>query len=102
MRQYRPDAAELARTVARFLKSLEPKLDDGDRYQALVCGHLLGMLSRELEGAPLADVDEVALASAIRGGACDAEWDATFDSILKRTIERVRIAKPDHLPPEHR
>ncbi|MDX2274566.1 MAG: hypothetical protein NW206_03875 [Hyphomonadaceae bacterium] len=102
MRQYRPDAAELARTVARFLKSLEPKLDEGDRYQALVCGHLLGILSRELEAVALPDEDEAALAAAIRSGARDANWDATFEAVLARTIERVRVAKPDHLAPEHR
>lgn len=102
MRQYRPDAAELARAVARFLKALEPKLDDGDRYQALVCGHLLAMIARESEGAPLADEDEAALAAAIRSGARDGDWEATFESVLARTIERLRVTKPDHLAPEHR
>lgn len=102
MHQYRPDSADLARTVARFLKTLEPKLDDSDRYQALVCGHLLAMLARELDGPPLADEDEAALAAAIRSGARDGDWDTTFESVLARTIERLRVAKPDHLAPEHR
>ncbi|OCC23552.1 aminoglycoside phosphotransferase [Croceicoccus estronivorus] len=101
MRDYRPTSADLLATVADFLGRIGPKLDSGDRYEALVCNHLLGMVRRELEMGPLDDVDEQALARAIRSGQCDDDWDATFATVLARTIERVRRVKPDHLLPEH-
>ena len=101
MRHYRPTTADLVAIVTDFLKDIGPKLDSGDRYQALVCTHVLGMVERELKGDPLPDLDEAALAAAIRAGECDADWDATFATVLDRTIARVALVKPDHLAPEH-
>ncbi|AGH48673.1 aminoglycoside phosphotransferase [Sphingomonas sp. MM-1] len=102
MRHYRPSTADLVDVVADFLKGIGPRLDGGDRYQALVCTHILAMVERELRGEPLADEDEAALAAAIRRGDRDGDWDAVFAHVLDRTIARVAIAKPDHLAPEHR
>lgn len=102
MHHYRPATADLVDVVADFLKSVGPKLDGGDRYQALVCTHILGMVARELQAEPLPDMDEAALATAIRSGAHDADWDATFDLVLDRIVDRLRLTKPDHLAPEHR
>lgn len=102
MRHYRPATADLVSVVADFLKEIGPKLDSGDRYQALVCTHVLGLVERELRSEPLPDMDEAALAAAIRDGAHDADWDATFAAVLDRTIARLRLTKPDHLVPEHR
>ena len=101
MRDYRPDTADLLATVSDFLDRIGPDLPSGDRYQALVCQHLLGMVRREIEQGPLPDEDEPALARAIRRGACDAEWDAVFARVLARTVARVERVKPDHLAPEH-
>lgn len=101
MRDYRPDTADLLATVSDFLDRIGPGLSSGDRYQALVCQHLLGMVRHEIEQGPLPDEDEPALARAIRQGACDAEWDAVFAKVLARTMDRVRRVKPDHLAPEH-
>lgn len=99
MRNYRPDTAELVRTVAEFLGRLAPTLGERDRYEALVCSHILSMIERELAADPLADLDEVSLAAAIRRGAYDDDWEAVLAATLERTIERVRLAKPDHLVP---
>ena len=101
-RHYRPSTADLVGTVTTFLRELGPKLDSGDRYQALVCGHILAMVERELRGEPLADQDEAALVAAIRAGERDADWDEIFTAVLDRTIARIALAKPDHLAPEHR
>lgn len=102
MRHYRPSTPDLIRVVGDFLEQVGPRLDSGDRYQALVCRHILGMVERELAGEPLADLDDAALAAAIRAGDHDADWDATFATVLDRTVQRLRITKPDHLAPEHR
>ncbi|WP_380878046.1 hypothetical protein ACFB49_15310 [Sphingomonas sp. DBB INV C78] len=102
MRHYRPSTADLIGTVSEFLRNLGPKLDSGDRYQSLVCTHILGMVERELRGEPLTDQDEAALAAAIRAGDHDGDWDEIFSAVLDRTVARVALAKPDHLAPEHR
>lgn len=101
MRHYRPSTPDLVRVVADFLEQIGPKLESGDRYQSLVCRHILGMVERELAGPPFADLDEAALAAAIRAGDHDADWGATFATVLQRTIDRLKITKPDHLAPEH-
>lgn len=102
MRHYRPSTADLLSAVSDFLRELGPRLESGDRYQSLVCTHILTMVERELRGEPLTDEDEAALVAAIRTGDHDGDWDATFARILNRTVARVAIAKPDHLAPEHR
>ena len=99
---YRPSTADLLHTVGEFLGEIGPKLESGDRYTALVCSHILAMVERELLGEPLEPIDEAALAAAIRAGEHDADWDATFDTILWRTIARVAVVKPDHLAEQHR
>lgn len=99
---YRPSTADLVHTVADFLAEIGPKLESGDRYTALVCTHILAMVEREIVGDPLEPLDEVALAAAIRAGHHDADWHTTFDAILKRTISRVALVKPDHLTVKHR
>jgi Domain of unknown function (DUF6285) len=99
---YRPSTANLLHTVGEFLAEIGPKLESGDRYTALVCAHILAMVERELLGAPLEPIDEAALAAAIRTGKHDADWGATFDAVLRRTIARVALVKPDHLAPQHR
>jgi hypothetical protein len=99
---YRPTTADLLRTVAEFLTDVGPKLDSGDRYTALVCTHILAMVERELLGTKLEPLDEAGLAAAIRAGAHDEDWEATFEAILHRTIARVALVKPDHLAEKHR
>jgi hypothetical protein len=100
MRNYDPPTPELVRVVAEFLERVGPSLDSGQRYEALVCVYLLRMVERELETGPPADRDEQALAAAIRAGEHDANWVATLEQVLDRTIERVRLTKPDHLAEE--
>jgi hypothetical protein len=99
---YRPSTADLVHTVADFLDEIGPALNSGDRYTALVCKHILAMVERELLSAPLAPLDEAALAAAIRAGRHDATWDATFDALMQRTVVRVALVKPDHLATKHR
>lgn len=101
MRNHRPASSDLVATVSDFLADIGEKLEPGDRYQALICRHLLAMVRRELEGAVLADIDEARLAAEIRAGARDESWDATFAEILERTIARVVIARPEHLAARH-
>jgi hypothetical protein len=99
---FRPSTADLVHTVADFLDEISPALNSGDRYTALVCKHILAMVERELLSAPLAPLDEAALAAAIRAGRHDTTWNSTFDAILQRTVARVALVKPDHLAAKHR
>jgi hypothetical protein len=102
MRHHRPDASELLRTVASHLHALRERLDHGDRYQLIVCGHILDLVAREIEAPPLAEMDEAKLVAEIRTGARDETWGATFDLIMHRTIARLAVVRPEHLAPEHR
>lgn len=101
MRHYAPATPELLAAVAEFIEQIETRLDSGERYHALVCRHLLAMVQRELTEEPLPDEDEAALAAAIRAGGHDGEEETLLDTLLARTIDRVRITKPDHLVAGH-
>jgi len=96
---YRPGSADLLRTVADFLTQIGPTLNPGDRYSALVCGHILAMLERELTHPRLPPLDEAALVAAIRNGHYDDDvaWAGLAETILQRTVARVRVVKPEHL-----
>ena len=100
---YRPTSADLLQTVSDFLTGIGPKLDAGDRYSALVCSHILAMLAREVAGPALPPMDEAQLAASIRAGHFDREesWNDIMETILQRTIARVRVVKPDHLAEAH-
>jgi hypothetical protein len=102
MRHHRPDAPELLRTVATYLNGLKDRVEDGDRYNLIVCEHIVTLVMRELEAEPLADVDEAALVVAIRSGGRDDDWAKTFNEVLGRTIARLKVVRPEHLTPEHR
>jgi len=95
MASYRPDTPNLLHTVADFLARITPALDAGDRYQALVCQHILALIAREITTPP--PEDDPALAAAIRAGAHDASWDALLEDLLTQAKARVAIVKPDHL-----
>jgi hypothetical protein len=100
---YRPTNADLLRTVSDFLSGIGPRLGAGDRYSALVCSHILDMLAREAAGPALPPMDEAQLAANIRAGHFDREesWNEIMETILQRTIARVRMVKPDHLADMH-
>src|SRR5690242_2436908 len=101
MRHYAPATPELLAAVAEFLDDVAPRLDAGDRYNALVCRHLLAMVGRELEAPALEDWDEAGLAAAIRAGAHDAAEGELLQTLMDRIVARVRLAKPDHLAARH-
>ncbi len=102
MRHYAPATPDLLAAVAEFIEQIEPRLDSGERYHALVCRHLLAMVQRELAAEPLSGEDEAGLAAAIRAGGHDGEELAVLETLLARSIARVRITKPDHLAARHR
>jgi len=105
MRPYRPDDANLLATVSDFLAKIAPQLNPGDRYQALVCQHILATLGRSADAAAAAGSPSdtgAALAAAIRAGAHDAAWDDLLDQLLRDAIARVALVKPDHLAAHHR
>jgi len=102
MRQYRPDAANLVSTVAAFLERIGPKLESGDRYEALVCRHILTMVERELTAPAEAERDDAAFVRAIRAGEFDGAWERLVEDLLAESVARVMIVKPDHLAEKHR
>lgn len=97
---YRPDDADLLRTVADFLAGIAPGLSSEARYQALVCQHILAMLARAAELRPPEDHTPArVLAAEIRAGAHDAHWETLLARLLEDATARLALIKPDHIAP---
>lgn len=120
MSQDLPTLPDLLRVVRDFIEGVKDEVPDKDRYHALCCIHLLAIAERELtQGARLeaAETDALnaflgkshdpgdalrAFASGLRAGRFDDQWEAATDLVLRTVIDKVMIAKPDHLHPMHR
>jgi hypothetical protein len=118
--QYRPDINNILLTVQKFINETTPKLQGETKYHAIVASYLLGIAERELRLAPGFDKQEVAklsdvlktsgslqdlhktLATGVRAGAYDKDWDALLDTVLAQTISDVSVVRPDHMAPQHR
>lgn len=108
-----PDLPEILRTVREFVDEITDRLGGLDRYHALCATYLLSVAERELaEGAAVDQAeqaafsrwsgDPAALATRIRSGALDDEWEQLFPLLLDHVVNKVRISKPEHLHPMHR
>ncbi|MGH8595195.1 MAG: DUF6285 domain-containing protein [Gammaproteobacteria bacterium] len=116
--QDQPALRDLLAVVGEFLGNIVDRVPDRDRYHALCCAYLIGVVDRELahdgardlahriktfNGGQRALPEAIrALAAEIRSGDCDGRWDETFAIVLEHVIEKVRVSKPEHLDPLHR
>ncbi len=117
-----PELPEMIATVREFIADVTPQLGGLDRYHALCAQFLLDATLRELAawapgetaddrrlrgllGAPAAQpMNEVMveLCRAIRAGRFDDDLDALRETLTAHVVDKVRVAKPAVLAPEHR
>jgi len=106
----RPTAAELVEAVREYLDVLMERSDDGDRFEARVARNALGIAERELRFGPslaashaerlagLGFTDDAALATALRSGALDDEWESVAPALAASARDQLLVANPAYLP----
>jgi aminoglycoside phosphotransferase (APT) family kinase protein len=112
----RPSAVELIEAVREYLEQIETESSAsqggkaGARFTARVARNVLSMVERELQWGPLLAhahqlrleafgfSDDRSLASAIRSGACDAEWTAVGQALAGAARDQLLVANPSYLP----
>jgi aminoglycoside phosphotransferase (APT) family kinase protein len=106
----RPTAAELVEAVGEYLNDVMERNEGGARFEARVARNALAVAERELRlGPALADAhaarlaglgftDDAALASALRAGALDAEWEAIARVLAASARDQLLVANPSYLP----
>lgn len=108
--QDRPDAANILRTVADFLSTLQPKLQGEDKYHTQVSVYLLGIVARELSSHAALPAAAAALqaeilagsgadptawlARQIRSGALDDRFADVLTLLLAAGDARAGIVRP--------
>jgi aminoglycoside phosphotransferase (APT) family kinase protein len=107
----RPTAAELVEAVREYLHGLMERSADGARFEARVARNALGMAERELRLGPavtaahaarlseLGFADDVALATALRSGALDDDWESVAPMLAASARDQLLVANPTYLPP---
>ena len=104
-----PTAAELVEAVREFLERDVMEATDGRvRFHNRVAINALRMVERELDLGPdqaaahqvrlaaLGYSDEAALASAIRAGELDDQYEEVKAAITETVLDRLRVANPDY------
>jgi aminoglycoside phosphotransferase (APT) family kinase protein len=106
----RPTAAELVEAVGEYLDDVMEGSGDGARFRARVARNALGIAERELRlGPALADAhaarlaglgfsDDAELATSLRSGALDAEWEAIAPVLAASARDQLLVANPSYLP----
>ena len=117
-----PELPEMITTVREFIADITPQLDGLDRYHGLCAQFLLDATLRELAAwAPRETADDrrlrgllgapaeqpmsdvmVELCRAIRAGRFDDDLDTLGETLTAHVVDKVRVAKPAVLAPEHR
>ena len=99
-----------SRRWREYLDDVMERSEDGARFEARVARNALGIVERELRlGPALADAhaarlaglgftDDAALASALRSGALDAEWEAIAPVLAASARDQLLVANPAYLP----
>jgi hypothetical protein len=106
----RPTAAELVEAVREYLDALLERSADGARFEARVARNALGIAERELllgpafataHAARLAGLgfgSDAALATALRSGALDGEWESIAPALAASARDQLLVANPAYLP----
>lgn len=108
MSQDQPSLLEILKVVREYLDEIKDVVPEKDRYHALCCSYLLAVAEREVASGTLAESRDVRereiaeLATRLRAGRCDDDWDRTFSLVMQQVIDKVKVSKPDHLDPLHR
>ena len=117
-----PELPEMIATVREFIADITPQLRGLDRYHGLCAQFLLDATLRELAAwAPRETADDrrlrgllgapaeqpmndvmVELCRAIRAGRFDDDLEALRETLTAHVVDKVRVAKPGVLAPEHR
>jgi hypothetical protein len=105
----RPDPSELVQAVREFLERDVMAATEGRvQFHTRVAVNALGMVERELQRGPLADLKDAeraaerALATQIRRGALDDRLDAVRAEIRATVREKLLVANPGYLPESER
>jgi len=120
MAQDRPDAAELVQAIREFLEGDVMAATTGRvQFHTRVAINALGMIERELTEGPVLVAAERAratallghdgdvrqlereLAARIRDGSLDDRLAAVRDHVRATVREKLLVANPGYLPPEH-
>ena len=112
MNRDQPGVEEILVTVREFIEDITEKLEGIDRYHAMCASYLLSVAQREVTQGAAVDASDAAalaglpqdageLASRLRQGEFDAQWDTLLPRMLEHVINKVRISKPEHLHPMH-
>jgi hypothetical protein len=106
----RPTAAELVEAVGEYLNDMMERNEGGARFEARVARNALAVAERELRFGPaLADAhaarlaglgftDDAALATALRAGELDEEWEAIARVLAVSARDQLLVANPSYLP----
>ena len=106
----RPTAAELVEAVREYLDAELERGVDGARFERRVARNALGIAERELVLGPtlaaahaarlaaLGFAGDGALASALRSGALDDEWDSVAPALAASARDQLLVANPAYLP----
>jgi hypothetical protein len=106
----RPTAAELVEAVGEYLNDMMERNEGGARFEARVARNALAVAERELRFGPaLADAhaarlaglgftDDAALATALRAGELDEEWEAIARALAVSARDQLLVANPSYLP----
>lgn len=107
-----PSMRELVQAVREFLEAdVLPAVEGRVRFHARVAINVLGMVERELELGHtqarehfgrlvrLGYGDDAALASAIRAGGFDDDYELLKTSLLEAVEAKLQVANPGYLEP---
>ena len=106
----RPTAAELVEAVREYLDGVMERSEGGAGFEARVARNALGIAERELRLGPalaaahaprvaaLGFADDAALATALRSGVLDDDWESVAPALAAAARDQLLVANPAYLP----
>jgi hypothetical protein len=107
----RPTAAELVEAVREYLEGVMDRGAGGAAFEARVARNALAIVEREDRLGPtlaaahaervraLGFRDDAGLATAIRAGHLDADWETVAGVLAASARDQLLVAHPSYLPP---
>jgi aminoglycoside phosphotransferase (APT) family kinase protein len=106
----RPTVAELVEAVREYLDGVMERSEDDARFETRVARNALAIAERELVLGPalaaahaarlagLGFPNDAALATALRSGALDEEWESLAPVLAASARDELLVANPGYLP----
>ena len=106
----RPTATELVEAVREYLDGVMERSEGGAGFEARVARNALGIAERELRLGPalaaahaarvaaLGFADDAALATALRSGVLDDDWESVAPALAAAARDQLLVANPAYLP----